>query len=159
MSYRAERQAEPEVERVQSGDDYQRINGDGYQRINDAIYLPLDNGRINRLRNCLIIQGIIIALLFAAVLVLVLSVGVMLGNNRPVNNNSSASHQIIPVETPPTLNCIQDTANCRFSRNVTLKATNSPCTTNSLSTIAKVRNLLYLAWFQCKNVHKSRVLN
>ncbi len=135
MSYGAARQVEPEVLRVQSGDGYQRIP-------DDPIYPPLDNGRIDRLRNCLIIQGIVIAVLIAAFLIQVLSFGVVLSNFRsPVNTNSSASHH----EILHNLSCIEETPLCHFSRNksITTGETNSPCTTSSLSTDAKV--CLYLA--------------
>ncbi len=139
MSYGAARQVEPEVARVSVQ------SGDGYQRIPDGpIYPPLDNGRIDRLRNCLIIQGILIALLIMAFLVLVLSFGVVLSifhspvnTNTSVNTNSSASHH----EILHNLSCIEETAFCHFSRNrsfLAKKSTNSPCTTTSLSTNIKV---------------------
>ena len=125
MNYRAARPVEPEVARVQSGDSYQLLP--------DPIYPPLDNGHIDRLRNCLIIQGILIAVLFAAFVVLVLSFGVVLSIfHSPVNTNSSASHQTIPTETIRT--CILETAYCHFSTS-TIGET---CRTTPLSTNATV---------------------
>ncbi len=113
MSYRAARQVEPDVPRVQSDDGYQRINGDGYRL--------LDNGRIDRLRNCLIVQGIIIAVVIIAVLALVLSVGVM-------------------SSIPRTLSCYQETKSCFFFRSLTsINQTNSTsCTTETLPLNVKV---------------------
>ncbi len=122
MSYKAARQVEPEVARVESGD--------GYQLLPDPANQQLDNGRYKKLRNCQIIQGILITVLVAAVLVLVVSVGVV-------------STKISPAERSHSLSCYQETDSCSFSaQTVDGEQINSPCTAITLSTNAKVHMLV-----------------
>ncbi len=94
-----------------------------------------DNQRYNKLRKCLIAQGIVIGCL--AVVVVGLLAGVVVVYHSLSVANSSSGNQIDP---PPTLTCYQETANCTYSiqRSSQSEETDA-CSTEPLLTHTKVR--------------------
>ncbi len=128
MDHEAEAQGQPDEPRVL----IQAAAG-GYQRVaNDDNPRQLNDVRNNKQRTCLIVQGILIAVLFVAFVVLAVGFGVVISIfHTSVNTNTNSS-------APHTLSCHQDTEYCLFSRNTTDSGEAvSTCSTNSLSTKAK----------------------
>ncbi len=93
-----------------------------------------DNERYNKLRKCLIAQGIVIGCL--AVVVVGLLAGVVVYHSPGVANSSSGNQ----IDPPPTLTCYQETTNCTYSilRSSQAEETDA-CSTKPLLTHTKVR--------------------